>query len=628
MSVSKPKIIRLVVGLLILSTLMVYFFSRSRALFEQNRLPLPFGFRYCLPQEEGQPCKRIQNVSPDAVRELLGTRRHGGPLILDSLVYSPAERSVKAFLSGNGERELVVNGVRAARAPRPTFALRLNRGYNEITLRYQPPADEVPKLTLSISEEIPFYRFIVPEKPLSRPLSRVLSALDRWKMAIFVLTFIVLMFRIGMVFFPIEAGPPATGAQGVFYGLLRGFSFFLVFGPLAYYLNHALRLGVPDLLLLLGGIVGSLGFFLTSLFRKPRADHPDGRPWVVLALITALIFLQVLLVSGSFLPPLVMNSDLPNHMSMMRSYQDSGDIFRSEHFSIYPQGLHMFLAGTTRLLGLRLQSSLLVYLILVLIGIYFVLYLLSQELSGRIHYAYFFLALSLTHFRFTYKGFFQTFSFPSLVAILFFLLALYFILKKDFGLSSISLAGAIITYPYYAAFFIWVILFAAVEWLKEPSRTAWQKVRRPLLYFLIPLFTALVYFRIYTAYGFSQHRQGFKAWFKIDPFISMQIINALLLLGGLYFLLKSGKDRRALRIVLGIVTGFLAYYIPYNFFSWSSTYYFMKNIQYVILLAIPLEMVALARLFRKLEDKAWAKYAILPGAAGIYVLRILGSIRI
>jgi len=141
MSVSKPKIIRLVVGLLILSTLMVYFFSRSRALFEQNRLPLPFGFRYCLPQEEGQPCKRIQNVSPDAVRELLGTRRHGGPLILDSLVYSPAERSVKAFLSGNGERELVVNGVRAARAPRPTFALRLNRGYNEITLRYQPPAD-------------------------------------------------------------------------------------------------------------------------------------------------------------------------------------------------------------------------------------------------------------------------------------------------------------------------------------------------------------------------------------------------------------------------------------------------------------------------------------------------------
>jgi len=54
----------------------------------------------------------------------------------------------------------------------------------------------------------------------------------------------------------------------------------------------------------------------------------------------------------------------------------------------------------------------------------------------------------------------------------------------------------------------------------------------------------------------------------------------------------------------------------------------MKNIQYVILLAIPLEMVALARLFRKLEDKAWAKYAILPGAAGIYVLRILGSIRI
>jgi hypothetical protein len=628
MNISKPRIKKLIVGLLILSALLVYFFSGSGALFERNRLPLPFGFTYCLPQEKDHPCGKIQYVSQDAVRKLLSARLRGSPLILDAWVYSPKKRSLRASLSGNGDLELVVNDAVPVPAPQSLFSLRLDKGYNRITIRYQPPRDEIPRLTFSLSEEVPFYRYVMPEQPFSRPLSLVLSALDRLKLVSFVLAFFFLVFRMCLVFFPIETEPLVPDDKGIFHGLFRALSFFLVFGPLAYYLDNALKLGVPSLLLLLGGLAGSLGLFLMSLFHKGRGARGDGRSLIVLALIVVFVFLQILFVSGSFLPPPNAHSDLPNHMRMMRSYQDFGDILRSDNFDIYPQGLHAFIASLADHLDLPLQQTLLVFLVVVSILIYFVIYLLSQELFGRIPYAYFFLALALSHFRFIYGRFFQTYQFPSMVAILFFLLSLYFILKRDLVLSSVSLASAVISYPYYALFFAGVILFAALEWLKEPHRTAWQKARRALLYFALPIFSALVYFFAYFARGASQHRQGFKAWFKIDPFISMQVVNALLLLAGLYFLLKRGKDRRALQIVLGMVIGFLAYYVPYYFFSWGSTYYFMKNMQYVILLAIPLEMVALANVFRKVENKAWAKYSILLGAAGIYVLRILGSIHL
>ncbi len=627
MNVPKPMIKRAVMGLLALSALIVCFFSGSAALFERDRLPLPFGFRYCFPQEEGRPCGKIQDVNPEAVRKLLASRLHDGPLVLDTRVYSPAKRSVKAALSGNGDWELIVNGVSFGPAPRPMFTLKLDRGYNDITLSFRPPAGESPRLSFSLSEEVPFYRLILPGRSLSGSLSRVLAALDRWKMSIFIGTFLFLLFRTGMALFPIEPRPAVPGAGGPFHGLLRAGAFFLVFGPLAYYLDHALGLGIPDLFLFLGGIAGSLGLFLRSVLRRPWAIRRDARALIVLALIAVFVFLQILLVSGSFLPSPNPRSDLPSHMRMIRHYQATGDILRAENFDIYPQGFHMFFADTAGRLGLPLQGALIAYLVVVSILAYFAVYLLSRELFGPIPCAYFFLALSLTHFRFIYNRFFLAYQFPSMLAVLFFLLALYFVLKGDRALSSVSLAGAVVTYPYYAPFFLWVILFPVLEWLKEPLRTAWQKARRTLLYFAVPLFAAFVYVRIYLTRGFSQHRQGFKAWFKIDPFISMQIINALLLLGGLYLLLKSGRDRRGLRIALGVMTGYLAYYIPYYFFSWGSTYYFMKSMQYVILLAIPLEMIALAGVFRKLENEAWAEYAILSGAAGIYILRILGSIR-
>jgi hypothetical protein len=448
-------------------------------------------------------------------------------------------------------------------------------------------------------------------------------------MAGFVLAFLYLMFQLGRVSFSIKAGTYMTSNHGFFYGLFRGFCFFLVFGPLVCYLNHALRLSLPDSLLLLGGLLGSLGIFLVSFVRKEREVLGNGRTWIVLSLIVIFTFLQIVFVSGSSLPPPILsNSDLPAHLRMMQHYQDSGDILRQENIGIYPQGIHAFVVRLADHFNLPLQESLIIFLVVVSILIYFVVYLLSQELFGRIHYAYFFLALSLSYFRFIYDRFFRFFQFPSMVAILFFLLSLFFFLKRDLVLSSISLASAVITYPYYALFFVWVILFQSLEWLKEPYKTAWQKVRRFLLYFSVPLFSAFVYFQIYWRHGFSQHEEGFQAWFKINPFISMQIVNALLLLAGISVLLKRGKNGRAGRVVLGTAIGFLAYYVPYYFFSWGSTYYFMRNMQYIILLGIPLEIVALADILQKFEEKAWAKYAILSGATGIYILRILSSTRL
>ncbi|OGP65469.1 MAG: hypothetical protein A2170_05390 [Deltaproteobacteria bacterium RBG_13_53_10] len=619
---------RLIPGLLILSTLLVYFFSGSGALFERNRLPLPFGFTYCLPQAKDYPCGKIQSVNPDAIRDVLGARLRGSLLVLNSWIYSPKRRSLRSFLSGNGDLELHFNNTRPLPSSQSIYVLRLNKGYNRIMIRFQAPADKIPQLTFSLTDEVPFYSYVIPSRPPSEILSRVLSVLDRWKLASFVLAFLFLMFQLGRVSFPIKAGTFMASDNGLFYGLFRGFCFFLVFGPLVCYLNHALGLSFPDSILLLGGLMGSLGIFLVSFIRKERETLRNGRSLIVLSLIVIFTFLQIVFVSGSFLPPPKLSSDLPAHLRMMQHYQDFGDILRSENNAIYPQGIHAFVVRLADSLNLPLQESLIVFLVVVSILIYFMVYLLSQELFGRTHYAYFFLALSLSYFRFIYDRFFQVYQFPSMVAILFFLLSLYFFLKRDLVLSSISLASAVITYPYYTFFFVWVILFQSMEWLKEPHKTAWQKVRRSLLYFSIPLFSAFVYFQIYWRHGFSQQSEGFQAWFKINPFISMQIINALLLLGGVYILLKRGKNRRARRVVLGMVIGFMVYYIPYHFFSWSSTYYFMKSMQYVILLGIPLEIIALAYILQKFERKAWAKYAILSGAAGIYILRILGSTRL
>lgn len=618
---------KVIAGLLIFSTVLVYFFSGSQALFVRNRLPLPFGFIYCLPQTQDHPCGRIQFVNPDALREVIGARLRGRLLVLNSWIYSPKRRPLRLSLSGNGDLELHFNNTRPLPSSQSIYVLRLKKGYNRMMIRFQAPADKIPQLTFSLRQELPFYSYTLPSQPSSEILSRVLSVLDHWKLASFVLAFLFLMFQLGRISFPIKAGTSMAGDNGLFYGLFRGFCYFLVFGPLACYLNHALRLSLPDSLLLLGGFLGSLGIFLMSFVRKQHPATGDGRAWVVLSLLVIFTFLQIVFVSGSFLPPSNQRSDLPAHLRMMHHYQDSGEILREENVGIYPQGIHVFVVRLAGYFNLPLEESLIIFLVVVSILIYFVLYLLSQELFGRIHYAYFFLALSLSYFPFIYDRFFKFFHFPSMVAILFFLLSLYFFLKGDLVLSSISLASAVVAYPYYAFFFVWVILFQSLEWLREPHKTAWQKARRFLLYFSLPVLSAFVYFLIYWRHGFAQQNEGFQASFKINPFISMQIVNALLLMGGISIFLKRGKDWRAGRVVLGIAIGFLAYYVPYYLFSWGSTYYFMKNMQYVILLGIPLEILALAEIFQKIGQKAWAKYAILSGAAGIYILRILGSAR-
>lgn len=621
---TRIRIPKAIAGLLILSTLLVYLFWGAGALFESNRLPLPFGFSYCLQREGETRCGKIQSLNSEAVQALFISPRGGDLLILNSWIRSSQNRSVRAFLVGNGDPRLYVNDSRVSFVGLQD--LKLRKGYNKITIRYSAPGDERPQFTFSLSGEVPFYGFVLPQRAASRVLSGWLSALDRLKLAMFVLTFLVLVFRIWRTSLSIETKPIAPLSDGIIHDLFRGFSFFLVFGPWVVYLNHALNLGVPDSLFLFAGVVASLGISLSFLFRKRRDVRRDGRSVIVYSLIVLFVLLHVYLVSGSLLPPPVQGSDLPNHLRMMQYYRDSGDVMREGIFSIYPQGIHAVIALVAGHLNLPIQESLIMVLVIVLISTYFMIYQLSREFFGRIPFLYFFIALSLSHFRFIFAGFFRWYSFPSLIAIFFFLLSLYFFLRMEFVQSSLSLASAVITYPYYAFFFIWVILFLSLHWLKEPGRTGWRKFKRPLLYFSVPVFSSLVYFYSYWRLGFPQQEEGFRAAFKINPFISMQIINALLLLGGLYVLQREGKNRRAMRFVLAAVMGFLAYYVPYSVFSVGSTYYFMKNMQYVILLSIPLEIIALQWIFRGFERKPWAKWVLFSGAVGIYILRIVNVI--
>lgn len=624
MPISRALTTKAVVGLLIFSTLLVYFFWGAGALFDGNRLPLPFGFSYCLQNEGGTRCGRIQSLNSEAVQALFVAPRGGDLLILNSWIRSSRDRSIRVFLTGNGDPRLYVNDSRVLSSG--FQVLKLRQGYNKITIRYSAPDDGLPQFTFSLAGEVPFYGFILPQQAASKVLSVGLSALDFLKLAAFVLTFFVLVFRIWGTSRSAETKPIAPPFEGIGYALFRAFSFFVVFGPWAVYLNHALNLGVPDSLFLFAGVGASLGIVLSFFFRDKRKAVGDRPSLIVFSLIVLFVLLHVYLASGSLLPPPFAGGDLPNHLHMMQNYRDVGDVIRDGEIGIYPQGIHAFLALLADSLNVPLQETLIVFLVLVLILTYFLIYRLTQELFGRVHFVYFFFAVSLSYFRFIYTEFFRRYSFPSLVAILFFLLALYFFLRREFVLSSLSLASAVITYPYYVFFFIWIILFLFLDGLKEAGRTVWQKLKRPLLYFSVPLVSALVYFYIYWSRGFSQLEQGFKAAFKIHPFLSMQIINALLLLGGLYVLQKEGKNRRTMRLVLAAVVGFLAYYVPYYAFSVGSTYYFMKNMQYVILLSIPLEIIALQWIFRGLERKAWTKWALFSGAAAIYILRIVNVI--
>lgn len=623
MPFSRVLISKVVVGLLIFSTLLVYFFWGAKALFDENQLPLPFGFTYGLRQETEILRGTVQSLNTEAVRAIFAAGRRGDLLTLTSWIRSAEDKTVRLFFAGNGSSRLVCNGAHSFTLAESIQRLSLRKGLNEITIQYQAPSQDPLQLTFSLSDEVPFYDFVLPQHSASKILSGGLSALDHWKLAIFVLAFIVLVTRLGLASLAIPVKVTGSLSDGDGLGFFRALCFFLIFGPWGIYLNHAARLGIPDFVFFGTGLIGALGLVLSSLVRGKRKGRRESRSLVVLALIVIFVFLHIYVDAGSLLPPPNSQGDLPNHMQFMQHYQDTGDFFRKGPYAIYPQGLHAWIALTAKTFHLPLQESVIVFLVLVMVLIYFMVFRLNRDLFGRSHFVYFFFALSLSHFRFIYQAFFYSYSFPSLVAIFFFLLSLHFFLKEDLALSSLALAGAAITYPYYAFFFIGVTLVLALDWLQEPGRTPWQKWRRALLYYSLPLLSFFVYGYTYWTFGFSQQEQGFQAAFKVNPFISMQIINALLLLGGIHALLKERNNRRAMRFVLGAVAGFLAYFIPYYFFSFGSTYYFIKNMQYVILLSIPLEILALDRLFRRFERKIWVKPAVFLAAAGIFVLRIV-----
>lgn len=617
---------RLMIGLLILSTVLVYFFSSARNMFSRNRLPLPLGYSYQLQKEKNIQSGRIQSVYSKAIQTLFGDGLRWDLLILKSWLYSPKKQSVDTDFFGNGSQTLYINEAQLVNSTSIRHVLKLEKGYNNITIIFSPNKNKIPELAFRVQEEVPFYYFIIPQSRTSIIISSLLSFLDRYKLVVFVLSFFFLLFKIVPAALSIGTKQPVDNNKGFFFQLFRAFSFFLVFTPLAIYLNHALGLDVSDYYLLLGSSMGSLWILLKYLFRGKPSFRFERTSFIVFSLVAILVFSHIFLTANSFLPPPAYESDLSSHLRMMQYYKDVGDFYPQENFNIYPQGTHVFLVLIADIFDLPFGKILIIFLVIVLIMIYDVIYLLSRELFGRIHFVYFFLALSLSYFLFIYRGLFITFSFPSILAIFFFLLSLYLFLKRDFLVSSVSLASAILAYPYYVIFFIAVILFLFMERLNELNKTIWQKLKQLIQYFSLPLFSSSVYFFIYWTYGFSQEREGFNTSYKINPFMSMHIINALLFLGGMFFLIKSKKNKKTILMVLGIIVGFLIYYVPYYLFSLSSTYYFMKNMQYVILLSIPIEMFALSNIFQRFEKKVYMKYSILLGAIGIFILRVLGLI--
>jgi hypothetical protein len=617
----------LTVGLLVFSTVLVYFFPAAGTMFRRNALPLPFGFSYQLRQESGFRSGRIQSITPETIQGVLGAGPRGDLLVLDSWIYSPRPQAVNLRFSGNGGRELFVNNLEIADSASTLPTLKLKEGYNRISIKFVPDRDGIPQLSFQVSERVAFYDFMLPQSRASRILSRFLSFLDRCKLAFFALTLLFLLFRMIPAASSPESKPPVEG-RGAWSSFFRAFSFFSAVAPSAVYLNHAIGPGVSDRCLVIGSALLSLWVLIKDPLRKTREFRFDRPQVVVFSLIVLSVFLQIFLTSHSFLPPPVQASDFPNHLGMMQYYSHFGDIDPRKGFIIYPQGIHDVLVLTAGFVGLSLEKTLIIFLVFVLIMTYEAVFLLSRDLLGRIHPVYFFLALSLSYFPFIYSRFFQVFSFPSMLAILFFLLSLHYFLKEDRLVSSVLLAGAMITYPYYVFFFGVIILILFLDRTAASGEPARRKLKRTVSYFFPSVVLSAVYFLNYWAHGSSQQQEGFKAAFKINPFLSMHGINALLFLAGMYYLSKAGNNRTAVLTVLGLIAGFAVYYVPYRFFSMSSTYYFMKNMQVLILMGILVEMFALSRIFRKWEDRACLKYLLSAGAIGIFVSRVLGFINL
>ncbi|MHB8095757.1 MAG: hypothetical protein ACYDH0_12560 [Candidatus Aminicenantales bacterium] len=616
----------LAAGLLVLSTVLVYFFTSAGNRFLRNTLPLPFGYSYQLRQGSDFLSGKIQSVSPETIKGIWGAAPRGDLLILNSWIYSPRNQSVNAYFSGNGDRELFVRDVASVNAGSIRHVLKLKKGYNRIQIKFIPNRDEIPQLAFQISEEVAFYDYVLPQSRASRSLSRLFSFLDRFKAAPFLLAFLFLLFK--MVPAALSASPrpkPSVDHDRRFFSsLFRAGSFFLASAPLAVYLNHAIGLRLPDPGLLTGCAAASLWLLIRDLPREKAGFRLDRTHVVVLALIVLAVFSQIYAASHSFLPPPAQGSDFDNHLRMMRYYEETGEIFPRMGFIIYPQGIHDALVLTANFLGSSLEKTLIVFLVFVLIMLYEALYLLSRDMFGRIPFVHFFLALALSYFPFIYDRLFRWYSFPSILAILFFLLSLHFFLKGDRLVSSVALAGALITYPYYAVAFGIVIVCMFLDQSAVAADPIRRKLKALVSYFALPFFASAVYFFVYWTHGLTQQQEGFDASFKINPFVSMHGINALLFLGGMYYLSKAGNRKTAVLATLGLIAGFLIYDVPYRLFSLISTYYFLKTMQVVILTSILVEMFALSKIFRGWEDKVFLRFILLSGAIGIFLLRIFG----
>jgi len=616
----------LAAGLLVFSTILVYFFPAAATRFRRNALPLPFGFAYQLRQESGFSSGRIQAVVPERIRALWAGGRRGDLLILDSWIHSPKSQAVNLHFGGNGDRELIVNDAKVADSASVPPTLRLRKCLNRIRIKFVPDSEGIPQLSFQVSERVAFYDFVLPRSRASRGLSRLLSFLDRGKAIPFLLAFLFLLFpMIRSALAPARSPESSAGGdRGFVSSLFRAFSFFMVSAPLAVYLNHATGVGLPDPGLLIGCAAASLGLLIKDPFRGSAGFRIDRDLVIVFILIGLAVFAQIYASSGSFLPPPTEGSDFDNHLRMMEYYEKTGNIFPRLGFIIYPQGIHDVLVLAAGFFGLSLEKTLILFLVLVLIMLYGAVYLLGRDLFGRIPGVHYALAFSLSYFPFIYERLFRWYSFPSIVAILFFLLSLHFFLKGDRPVSSVALAGALITYPYYAVIFGLIFFFLFLDRFAASPEPTRRKLMRAAAFFALPLFSSAVYLHIYWSHGLSQQQEGFNALYKIDPFLSLHGVNALLFLAGMYFLGKAVDRPMAVRASLGLILGFLIYDVPYRFLSLISTYYFLKTMQVLILMGILVETFALSRIFRNWEHKTSLRYLLWAGAAGIFAARILG----
>jgi hypothetical protein len=605
---------RLLVKLIIAASLLAVFFELGAGL--QKRGLLPFGFRYQVSAPGLRTKGSLNKIDKTGLEKILKGLPAPRHILFFSEIYAAKSERIFFHVLRPECITLVVNGETIPIGTRKYYIpLALKKGFNPITIQYVPAASNPADLHIAFSENatllpFPFFRLVQPGKPFSLPkiVFYLIRAIDGGRTLIFSLVLLIIFFRLPNFFLAQhdhEAGRSISLFQLVLQLLVDTFSAYNI----SVFCFYMLKIRIPLFVFLWASL--SLGLFLLFLTCKKRTVRValNWKKAGICIGIALIVFLYVFASCGSFLPlEPIGYGDFNAHLRMIKSIQLQGHFLSEENRGIYPQSVHAAIVSGAQILGLQPEEWITPFLMLMLAGLMFSIYLLGNELFPGIPIYFWVVSLGISNVLFIFRSMFQQYSFPAIIAVSLFAFSLFFHLRKSTAAASLSLAASLVIYPYFApAFLTGIVIFFL--WIESPFRLRkWLQLAVSLLPSLLAMG---IYITIYVTQGFPQAKEGFVTAYLLNPFLSLRFWNTSLIFIAIAFcfLLKNAKP--ALGVFSAIVCGFFLNYIPYAVFHATSTYYVMKNM--LLLIAIGWIYVAAALFFmvRKFWNKKWLLPIIL-----------------